>query len=284
MSDKPDIRTAKRSVSQLQKLATCGHSYYLQKVLRVPQRTAAWFIQGTAVHAALELYESSWRSISEDEALAAFEWHWDHDMAEAEAKQPDHKMWMVGGRAKRETDIEKRWKLGRQQVLDYIGHNPPSGGLLVPVEIIPGEAAVEVGFEIDFDGVKVLGYIDCIKQDTRTGELIPEDWKTGSKLPKDPYQLATYGLAVTELTGQKCDWARWWMCKDNDALPMELTPYPWEVVTEWYHKADRIINEGLYLGNPSDDTCFTCTSKPYCNLIQPNPLPWPVERPGQDFS
>jgi putative RecB family exonuclease len=275
--------TGVRSVSQLQNLARCGHAYYLQKVRRVPQRTAGWFIQGTAVHSAVELYEGSWRTVTPEEAVAAFEWHWDHDLAEAEAKQPDSTMWMVGGRAKRETDLAKRRDRGRQQVVEYIEANGRDSGL-VPAEIIPDLPAVEVGFELDFDGVIVIGFIDLVLVERSTGRLKVRDIKTGSKEPSDPYQMATYGLAVERLTGQKVEWGDWWMCKDGKAtVPLDLRPYSWETVAQWYKTMDSMIKAGHFLGNPGDP-CFTCTSKPYCGLIQPNPLPWPVIPPGQDFS
>lgn len=279
-----DAKTGARSVSQLQTLAKCGHAYYLEKVLRTPRRTAAWFVQGNAVHSAIQAYEGSWRTLSPDAAVTVFGAQWDRELAEAEAKQPDHSMWMVGGRKKRETDLKDRRELGRKQVVDYIEANPRGGTRLVPTEIIPGEAAVEVGFELDFDGVVVVGYIDVILEDQETGVLLPRDWKTGSTTPADPFQMATYGLAIAELTGQKVEWGDWWMCKDGKATaPLDLRPYPWEVVAKWYTTMDAMIKAGHYLGNPGDG-CFTCTVKPYCNLVQPNPLPWPVERPGQDFS
>lgn len=262
-----------RSVSQLQTWSKCSYDHFLSRVARVPQRTATWFVQGTAAHGALEAYERAYRSLTAEEVADLFEFYWDADMAKNEAKQPDHKMWMVGGRASRDTDITKRRALGRQQCIDYVHLNTPDDDW-IPTEFVPGEPAVEVPFELDLGGVKVVGFIDAVMENRVTGQLRPRDLKTGTKQPIDPYQLATYKIAIEEMAGVSVVDGEWWMCKDGKATdPFPLTRYTREVVTEWYVRMDRSEKAGNYLANPGDG-CFTCTSKPYCEYVNPNPLTW----------
>ncbi|MEU9871119.1 PD-(D/E)XK nuclease family protein [Actinomadura sp. NPDC048021] len=251
------------SPSRLQTFASCSHAYYLEKIVGAPQRQAVWFIQGTAVHAGIEAYEKSHRTLSVDGALDHFYMAWGRELRLAQEEQPDEDMWMVGGRRKLATDIDKRHEMGEQQVADYILQHPADGPLR-PAEIIPGEPAVEVGFQLDFDGFRVIGYIDCVFED-QNGLWFPVDWKTGSKLPVDPYQLATYGVALEELTGEKVPWGAYWDCRNNELVTKELTNYPREVVGEWYRRFHEGRKNDIYLPNPGE-SCFTCTVRPACQF------------------
>jgi hypothetical protein len=250
------------SPSRLQTYSGCSYSYYLEKILRVGKRAAVWFIQGTSVHAAIEAYERAFRRLEPWRAVQIFKDTWNVELEKARAEQPDEAMWMVGGRRRLSTDIEKRFEQGVQQVIDYIDHNPP-GAVLLPYELIPGEPAVEVGFELDFGEFTVIGYIDEILEDQNTGQLVPLDWKTGSKLPVDPYQLATYGLAVTELTGQPVEWAAFWDCRNNERHDVQLTEFTRDKVASWYQQFHDGRKAGVFLPNPGDG-CFTCTVRPSC--------------------
>lgn len=262
----------RRSVSQLQSYAKCSHAYWLDRVIKVPGRKAMWFIQGTAVHEAASAYEKSMRTMSASQAAKVFDQVWERELAAELALQPDLTMWMVGGRKKWETDRNSRYALGSQQVKDYVNLNGRDAEWQ-PIEIIDGEPGTEVGFELDFNGVRVLGYIDLIMQHVETGEISPWDIKTGVHRPSDPYQMATYKHAIEHLTDQKVSWGYWWMSKDGGlSEPQDLRPYTWDKVSHWYATLDAGIRGGVFLGNPGDG-CFTCTARPWCDKIQPNPLP-----------
>ncbi|WP_433332558.1 RecB family exonuclease [Spirillospora sp. CA-294931] len=249
------------SPSRLQTYSACSYAYYLEKVRRAPQRQAVWFIQGTSVHEAIEVYERSFRTLDISKAKEVFVTAWDRELAAAQDKQPDEEMWMVGGRKKVATDIQNRYEVGTQQVLDYIERHTPEDDLQ-PAELVPGEPAVEVGFELNFGDFVVLGYIDCILESRSTGALMPLDWKTGSKMPVDPYQLATYGMAIAELTGEAVEWAAYWDCLNNKLIRKDLKSYPKELVGGWYGQMHNGIQSGSFLPNPGG--CFTCTVKPSC--------------------
>lgn len=278
-----DVLTGHRSVSQLGTMSDCGHAYFLQKVVRTPQRNATWFVQGSAVHGAVDAYESTGRAMSAEEAVSRFEATWDLEMEVAWKKQPDPKMWMVGGKKSVETDMEQRLEKGRQQTIDYVSANGPDDEWL-PTELMPGMPATEVGFELDFDGVRVIGYIDLVLENQLTGALKVRDIKTGTKMPEGPYQFATYKIAVEELTGQPVDQGDYWMCKDNKAAKAkDLRMYTRDLVGDWYKSMDKMIKDGNFLANPVG--CFTCTVRPYCKHEVANPIPWPPEMPvGLDVS
>lgn len=257
----------RRSVSQLQSYAKCSYDYYLSRVLKVPQRQASWFIQGTAWHSAVEAYERSGREMSVLDALGVFEAAWEVDTAEAERLQPDPKMWMVGGRKRKDTDAEQRWDLGHRQVEEYIEHHPKDGEWL-PLELAPGQLAIEVEFEVMFGSVLVVGVIDAIKAH-RDGLISVDDGKTGTKKPLDPYQMVTYKFVVEDLFGIHVDLARWWMCKDADYEVFDqLHNYSRGELVEWYERLDYGVENKIFLANPGDH-CFVCTSYPYCKYANP---------------
>jgi hypothetical protein len=268
----------KWSVSQLGTYAGCGQAWKLEKVDRVPQRQAGWFIQGSAVHAAIEAYERSGRALYVDEAQESYLWHWDNELAQARVKQPSDSMFMKGGKKSVQKDLEDRKELGLTQVAEYISENPVDG-LWAPFEIAPDQYSVEVGFEIDFSAtyptsdVVVRGYIDCIKENRQTGEWRIEDWKTGTKTPSDPYQMMTYAIACGSVFRVQPASLGWWMCKDREFVPFDMSAFNYADVSSWYHQLSRGAENEVFLPNPKD--CFVCGSKPYCRYGSKKPLPWP---------
>lgn len=270
MNDVAETTRHRRSVSQLQTYAGCSYEYYLSRVLKVPQRQASWFIQGLSVHQAVEAYEKSGRELSVGEALQVFEAAWNVETAEAERLQPDPRMWMFGRGKTKDSDAEHRWNLGRRQVEDYIDWHPRQGAEWYPLELAPGQLAVEVKFDLHFGHVRVIGAIDSIMTN-RSGDIAVVDVKTGTKKPSDPYQMATYRFAVKELFDLDINGAQWWMCKDTRYEPFtELGNYSYDEVCEWYSKLDKGIENEIFLANPGD--CFTCPVKPYCKYGSKSPL------------
>ncbi len=263
-----------RSVSQLQSYVRCGYAYYLDRIIKVPGRKALWFTQGTAVHEALSEYEQSFRRMDLETVQGHFRRVWHQELEADFLVQPDLTMWMVGGRKKWQTDHDTRHALGLQQVADYVLANDLDNPIR-PVEIMEGMAGSELGFELDFKGVRVLGYIDLIMEDTRTGAVFPWDIKTGAHVPQDPYQMATYKHAIERMLDVEVDWGFWWMSKSGGlSAPMDLRPYTFDRVADWYRQIEDGISNGVFLANPGDP-CFTCTAKPWCNMIQVEPLPLP---------
>ena len=251
----------KLSVSQLQEYAKCQKAYYLSRVQKAPQLTAAWFIQGSVVHESIDFYEKSFRQVTSDQAESFFLETWDRYVSKALESHPNEADWIPSGRRKRETDLQARKDMGLEQVRGYLAANPP-GADIAPIELVPGEPAVEVGFELDFDGVRVIGYLDAIMSERSTGRIFPEDWKTGREAPSDPYQLATYKFAIQHLTGCEVEFGRYWMCRENKPVVLDLRGYSWGEVADWYHQLTRGIENKVFLANPGD--CHTCTVKRSC--------------------
>jgi hypothetical protein len=252
-------------VSQLTSFAACGEAYRLERVAKAPQQPAAWFAQGNAVHTAVERWERTYREHSVAEAQAWFYDAWDQEVERLLAQEPDVSKWQAPGRTKPETDLVNRMKRGADQVAGYIAYALDNDHLW-PVEYLPGEPGAEVPFDLDLDGVRVIGFIDLIMQD-KHGRLLVRDIKTGSRLPSSPIQLAVYRVAVEELLGQAPSWGDFYMCKNNAPTdPVDLRPYDRAMVTRWFKDMDRAEAAGIYLPNPGD-SCKTCGVRRYCSVM-----------------
>lgn len=264
----------KWSVSRLSSYASCQYAYKLEKIDRVPRREAGWFLQGSSVHHALEMYERSGRALTVSDTQEAFLWAWGNELEAARKKQPNDSMWMKGRGKSVQNDLDSRRALGLTQVADYIREHPVDG-VWAPFEIAPEEFSVEVGFEVDFGGdVVVIGYIDALEENRETGDWRVVDYKTGTKTPSDPFQMMTYAIAVKQVFGKDISSAGWWMCKDSEFVEFDqMSSFSYEDVADWYHQLSRGIGNKVFLPNPKD--CFVCSVKPFCKFGSKRPLAWP---------
>lgn len=265
------------SVSKLQAYSSCAYAYYLDRVLRVPGRQATWFIQGTATHDAIEAYEKSGRLMEYPEVLVAYHESWISEMQKAHEAQPDHSMWMVGGRKTWETDRDQRYDMGMEHVDEWMAEFTPNSEWQTMA--LGDQIMSEVGFELGMGSIAVIGYIDLIMENQTTGEIMPVDIKTGSKKPADPYQLGTYKQAVERILNTEVTRGAWWMSRNRRLEFQNLVPWTWGKVSHWYNELHRGVNQEVFTANP--ENCFTCTVKPFCAFGTENPLAIPeFDPPG----
>jgi len=248
----------------LQQYSNCPYSFYLQRIARdengerLKQLTAGWFLHGTAVHAALEAWERSGRTIN---AVAYFYAEYDGLIAEQMLTHPEPWEWLRGGRGKtREADIAQRRKQGAEQVAKYVAWAP-----LQPFQVwtLPdGNPALEVPFTVRLGDVEVIGFIDAIWQWLGSDELEPVDYKTGSQPPEDALQLGLYSLAIQRAFSEDSRHGRYFMLRDWQHEQLDLTQYTGEALTEMYATAAAGIQAGEFPAKPG--SCFTCTVKRHC--------------------
>ncbi|GAA2687731.1 RecB family exonuclease [Nonomuraea recticatena] len=261
-----------RSVSQLNSYSACGLCYLLKRVLRLPQSPAAWSIQGTAVHAAIETFERSRRTADDETVLNRYREVWTEKVEAALEAEGDLDAWMKSGNKRPEKDLEDRFARGLDQVRSYLlwVQTDPLTVWTLPDS---GEPAVEVKFREPFGGVEVLGFIDLIMQDPRTGDLLVRDIKTGSKKPVGGFQLATYRWAVNDRYGVDCQWGDFWMGKDGKpSAPEYLGRFTRQQVNTWYQMMDEAESAEIYIPNPGDH-CRTCDVARHCPQVGGTPPP-----------
>src|SRR5690606_37391468 len=241
-------------------------AWWLEKVVRAPGRTAAWFHHGTAVHSAIEEWERAGR-ISDDGAVEIFVNEYDQLISQHKQSHPDLSLWLRG-RGSTEKDIETRRTKGVDQVEWYTQFAKESD---FEVWKLPdGSPAIEVPFEIQLGCVTVVGYIDVVWQ-WPDGSIEPVDYKTGTS-DQDPYQLALYRVALEELYGVSITHGRYVKLAKKTADPIDLTHPAYSRV--WL---DNLFADFKYKVEMSDERptitpklgktgidCFTCTQKDNC--------------------
>jgi putative RecB family exonuclease len=268
------VTTLHRSVSQYSSFVRCGEAYRLEKIAKAPQNQAAWFLQGTAYHEAVEKWEKSHRAYGPDQMAEWFEEAWDRGITAALAAEPDTSRWLTGGVTKPETDIKRRRERGRAQVEAYFEY-----AIEAPERIwepVDGMPAIELPFSLILDGIEVKGFIDQVVE-YPDGHLRVRDLKTGTKLPDTAFQLAVYDHALEAMFDVKPGFGDYFMAKNNAPTdPWNLQDYSLEKVTRWFRNMDKAVKLGLFLPNPGD-ACRTCTVRRFCDFNGIDARQYPYE-------
>ena len=183
------------SYSALSSYMQCGKSYELQRIRKVPEIPAWWFVGGSAVHALTEQWD---RENFPDSGLDQL-WQeaFDKEFEERKAKFPDLKQWRAGGkRSKANPDGEDylRWmELGPQFVRNYITWRERTQWELWAPN---GEPAIECMLDFEVGDWRLRGAIDRVFIFPATGELVVTDIKTGSRMPDNDLQLGCYAVGM----------------------------------------------------------------------------------------
>lgn len=246
-----------RSVSQIKQYEQCPYAYKLARIDKVWERPAAWLPHGTAVHAAIEAWEKSGRTMSLEATQQVFREEYAKGINELCERTPNFNYWFSSGPYRGEADAERRFGIGLAMVEKYIkwatGH--PEEVIWVADDGTPG---VEIGFDFDLDGVRMRGYIDLVLWD------LVRDVKTGA-LPGDTFQLAVYGVALEEQYGHKVSRGDYWMGKTGKpTVPYNLADISRQEIVDRVHAADEGIRAEKFDPKPSPDNCGRCTVATSC--------------------
>lgn len=249
-----------RSVSQLKQYDRCAYAYQLQRLEKVWSRPAAWLAQGTAVHAAAEMWEKTGRTAPLDDVNDVFDSVYQKEIEESLEVAPMAD-WFGSGPYGPESDIERRYGIGRSQVSKYLDYY-----YTVPEEVIwlspKGEPGIEIGFDIELDGILVRGFIDSVIQ--LGDDVIVRDIKTGN-LPGDDFQLGVYGLALSiAYHVDQPEVGDYWMGKTGKPTkPYQIGWWNEERVTEEFVTLEQKIISGSFPPNPGSN-CRVCPVSHAC--------------------
>lgn len=255
-----------RSVSQLKEYQKCPHAYYLHRIERAWERPAAWLPQGLGVHEAAEEFEKSGRTMSTEEAQEVYRESYAKHTNRLCEDTPNFNYWFASGPYKGEQDIERRFGLGLEQVAKYVDYYTESH----PEEVIwitpEGEPAIELGFNIDLDGVQVRGFIDQVIEHPAHGTHV-RDIKSGNQ-PGDDFQLAVYAVAINQMHGTSIDTGDYWMGRQGKPTKeiYKLNFWDREKVSEEFHKVDAGIRAGDFPASPEDSKCRFCPVSASCTF------------------
>ena len=260
-----DIETRPhRSVSQYNQYYRCPYSYYLSRIEKRWQRPAAWLPQGSAVHEAVELWEKSGRRMTLEEAQQAYAEAYEQHVSRYCEETPNFEYWSRSGPYGGETDVERRFLIGRDQVEKYIrwAESSPERVIWIAPD---GEPGIELGFDIDLDGVLVRGFIDQVS--VVDGQVEVVDVKTGKK-PGDDFQLGVYSVAIAETYGIDPPQAgSYWMGQSGKlTYPFSIGDWTKERVTEAFKELDDNIRNERFEPKPDPNVCYFCDVNQSCEF------------------
>lgn len=252
------------SQSQVSKLVNCGELYRLERIERKPSPPAAWTVKGVVVHDVLDWWEKDGRPQFDESEYKA---RWDTFYQKQLVRYPDLSQWTRTPRTgSTERDLELRYADGLKEILRYVARAESEAHLWVPF-VIEGKPAVELPFELTLPGCDftVQGYIDMLKFWKQTGVVTVSDYKTGSDKRQNWKQLGLYAYAARTIYGLDVNHGQYFYTKlDRPSKWKDLSDYTGEYLAEEYTKADKIIQQQLFVANPSLDGCTFCTVKQYC--------------------
>jgi putative RecB family exonuclease len=251
-------------VSQLKQYERCPYSYKLSRLDKVWERPAAWLGQGSAVHEAAEAYEKSGRTMSLEGMQDVFKASYEKHINEACETTPNLEYWFKSGPYGGEADIERRYHIGLEQCEKYIRWYEAH-----PDEVIwvndAGEPGIELGFDIELDGVRVRGFIDAVI-DHPTQGLIVRDLKTGNA-PGDDFQLGVYSIGLSEAFGIDPPQVGDYMMgkTGKPTYPYRIGEWTRERVSEAFRVLEDNIRAGRFDPDPEPSKCRFCSVALFCN-------------------
>lgn len=263
----PPDRHQHRSVSQITSYAECGYRYKLERVVKVPQTPAWWFVGGSAFHTFVEFYErealrGAW--LNEEDAAVAFS----NALVQAiidelAVSEVDSSSWRAAAKG---TEGEEWWFTnGAKMARLYARNNPPDRPF--KTLILPdGEPAIEMPFKIAAGNVWVEGFIDHLTIDNN-GYVDVVDFKSGSRRPVGKFQLELYAAAVEKFLGVRVARVSYYMTRPRSD-GQHLSSYSWTpdrlpFIEHQVMEMDRAERAGIYLPVVTS-FCGGCGVREYC--------------------
>lgn len=180
--------------------------------------------------------------------------------------------WRTGGRRSKalpEGESLAFWQSeGLQQVEKYLEWYKNSGW---SIHTMPdGKPGIEWEAEVWFGPSKVRLVVDAIYRtgvpwmDAIPDELIVVDYKTGSRPPAGPVQLALYASAIEKVYGVRPRWGAYYMSRKGviDDL-IDLTPWGIDYFEYEFGAMQAFMDTGFYPPNVGEH-CSYCSFRDYC--------------------
>lgn len=254
------------SYSSLSSYLDCGWRYYLERVAKIPESPAWYFIGGSAVHSATEAFDRGATETAEGLFMEAFE----RELAERKANSDvPEELWLAGGKPTKEWPERhnRAWWLakGPAMVQGWIDWRARCGWEIWSPSEDP-TVGVELALHVDLGGVPVKMFIDRVMV-TRDGQLIVVDIKTGMTEPESATQLGLYACGLELTFGIRPQLGGYWMAKSGDLGQVadldHLTP---ALMGGWINDWNRARRAGIFIPHPTR-RCRTCGVRDYCAAV-----------------
>lgn len=269
-----EILTPSRlSWSSVSTYAECGQRWLLERGYKVPSST--WFatLAGSAIH---EITESRDRLellglTPAEQAIYSPTFAEEFDKRVSEVRSTGREVKASGREGKNLTesggpnkkDFDWWMHFGPIFVQRWMDWKAQHGWTVMTMP--DGQPGIELGFDIELAGQRVVGFIDRVYQSADTGVTV-FDLKTG-KVPSGSLQLKTYDLGLKRGYGVEADWGMFWTPGGDDggklSTATDLRAWSDERVEDMYGKAMRGIEAGIFLPQVTN-MCKGCPVRDYC--------------------
>lgn len=263
----PDGELKHLSFSSFSTSLECRKQFQLTRIIRVPESCAWWFVGGSAVHAATEVFDRrllaypTGTSTSRGDIERAWKRCFEVEIEKTKQREPDTAKWRTNKGQWR----FKEWnESGPAQVRNYIEWRRRT-----PYEIWTtpdGLPAIELdisGF-LPGCGMGIKAYLDRVFIDPVLKSMWVIDLKSGSTKPKGPLQFGVYAALLKQKYGVRADSGAALMTREG-ALhkPYALAKYTPEYVGSQLGCLERDIQSRSFPANVGG-ACFMCGVKDAC--------------------
>lgn len=260
-----------RSYSQLSEWKQCSWRFYLRRLLRAQETPSVWTAGGLAFHKTTEMYDmltwqendlSGWQDPRP--WFGTFRDQFEEELDKLRAIDPDESNWRVASKG-RETIVFWR-QLGPVLISQYIAWRTSTVDTLriAAVKSAPG---IEVKVETSLGDVPVVGYIDRVFQDVRTGVLEIVDYKSGARMPADSGQLGQYSVQLEQQEGTPVTWGAFYNARKGQLDgPLNLAGYTEAGLGQQYQRLEASIEAREFEPNITA-LCKSCGVKQFCKFV-----------------
>lgn len=154
---------------------------------------------------------------------------------------------------------------GLQQVEKYLEWYANAGWQIATMP--DGKPGIEWEAEVWFGDSKVRLIVDAIYTTTPAAHpdsLVVVDYKTGSRPPAGPVQLALYASAIEQVYGIRPRWGAYYMSRKGSLDDLiDLTPWGINYFEYTFGAMQAYMDTGFFPPNVGDH-CSYCSFKDYC--------------------
>ena len=261
------------SYSGFDNFQQCGEKYRLTRVLNVPEGQAWWFIGGTAIHTATEMWDKGDARSLIDIWNAA----WTEANKEVDNTQPIR----AGGRVSKQWPNKEDhtwWAFHGPQMLEkYVRWRDTSGWNLYTIgdtPVIEWDFMLTLESTLEGDDVspalQVKGQIDRVFV-TPDGEVVVIDIKAGSREPASTTQLGIYCAALRQSGGVDPALGGYYMTRKGESPYLRgMGMYTDRLVAHWLAVFEDTVRQKRFLPHVTS-MCQTCMVAPYCYAVGGQP-------------
>lgn len=273
------------SYSALTSYYQCSWAWYLKRVLHLPETPAVWSAGGNAFHKTTEEFDWMAHETTVGEAAHQGGWQWvfgkefDHELSKLREKDPDEAGWRTSQKGKVKSrpdgeDIEFWRALGPQLIEKYIRWRMDTDDTWV-IAAVEGGPAVEVEVNTLLGGVPVIGYIDRVVEDRKTGVLAIRDYKSGARVKPDPSQVGQYSVQFEQQYGRPVTYGDYYDARHARLSEMlDLTQINAAGLGRKYQALAAAVEAHQFAPNITA-LCKACGLRKFCRFVggtEPTPV------------